>query len=49
MVEKYHRPLELPLAREVVEFLKPKNLHINVYLNDILCMENKEEGKTIVP
>ncbi len=44
--EIYHRPLELSLAREVVEFLKPKNLHINVYLNDILCMEKiTEEGK----
>lgn len=44
--EIYHRPIELPLAKEVLSFLKPKGLHINVYLNDILCMENiTEQGK----
>lgn len=37
--EVYHRPIQLDLAREVINFVKPSGLHINVYLNDGLYME----------
>ena len=44
--EVYHRPLELPLAQEILRFLKPKGIHINVYINDQLYMEElTEQGR----
>jgi len=41
--EIYHRPLELALAKEVIKFVEPSGLHINVYLNDELYMEEASE------
>jgi len=37
--EVYHRPIELDVAKEVIEFGKPSGLHINVYIGDELYME----------
>lgn len=35
----YHRPIELKVAHEVIEFGKPSGIHINAYINDELFME----------
>jgi len=42
-LEVYHRPLDLLLAREVINFVKPSGLHINGYVNDELYMEKATE------
>lgn len=35
----HHRPIELPIAQEVIELGKQWGIHVNVYLNDELYME----------
>jgi len=43
----YHRPVPGPEALEVADFLKKAGIHINVYLNDELYMEELTEwGKS---
>lgn len=44
--EVYHKPLELELAKKVLEFLHPYGYHVNVYINDELYMEETSpEGR----
>jgi hypothetical protein len=38
--EVYHRPLDLNIAKEVINFVKPFGLHINAYIDDELYMED---------
>jgi len=35
----YHRPVDLTIAQEIIEFAKPSGLHINAYIDDELYME----------
>ncbi|PKM87534.1 MAG: Cof-type HAD-IIB family hydrolase [Firmicutes bacterium HGW-Firmicutes-12] len=42
----YHRPLSIELAKRVVDFLIPYKYHVNIYVNDELCMERQSpEGR----
>ncbi len=35
----YHQPLPLALAGELIDFIRPYGLHVNLYINDELFME----------
>jgi Cof subfamily protein (haloacid dehalogenase superfamily) len=39
----YHRPIELPIAQEVIEMGKQCGIHVNVYLDDELYMEKETQ------
>ena len=40
----HHDPLPLDLAREVLEFVEPERLSVNLYIEDQLCVENRTEA-----
>jgi len=42
----YHKPLQMELAKKVVDFLLPYKYHVNLYVNDELRMERESpEGR----
>jgi Cof subfamily protein (haloacid dehalogenase superfamily) len=42
----YHKPLSMEIAKRVIDFLIPYKYHINIYVNDELCMESQSpEGR----
>ncbi len=40
----HHDPLPLELTREVLEFVEPEHLSVNLYIEDQLCVENRTES-----
>jgi Cof subfamily protein (haloacid dehalogenase superfamily) len=40
----HHDPLPLDLSREVLEFVEPEHLSVNLYIEDQLCVEKRSEA-----
>ena len=40
----HHDPLPLDLTREVLEFVEPERLSVNLYIEDQLCVEKRTEA-----
>jgi Cof subfamily protein (haloacid dehalogenase superfamily) len=40
----HHDPLPLDLSREVLEFVEPEHLAVNLYIEDQLCVERRTEA-----
>jgi Cof subfamily protein (haloacid dehalogenase superfamily) len=40
----HHDPLPLDLSREVLEFVEPEHLSVNLYIEDQLCVEKRTEA-----
>lgn len=40
----HHDPLPLELGREVLEFVEPEHLSVNLYIDDQLCVERRTES-----
>jgi Cof subfamily protein (haloacid dehalogenase superfamily) len=40
----HHDPLPLRLSREVLEFVEPEHLSVNLYIEDQLCVEKRTEA-----
>ena len=40
----HHDPLPLELSREVLEFVEPEKLSVNLYIEDQLCVEKRTES-----
>ena len=40
----HHDPLPLELTREVLEFVEPEHLSVNLYIEDQLCVEKRTEA-----
>jgi Cof subfamily protein (haloacid dehalogenase superfamily) len=40
----HHDPLPLELGREVLEFVEPEHLSVNLYIQDQLCVEKRTEA-----
>ena len=40
----HHDPLPLDLTREVLEFVEPEHLSVNLYIEDQLCVEKRTEA-----
>jgi Cof subfamily protein (haloacid dehalogenase superfamily) len=40
----HHDPLPLDLTREVLEFVEPEQLSVNLYIEDQLCVEKRTEA-----
>jgi Cof subfamily protein (haloacid dehalogenase superfamily) len=40
----HHDPLPLDLSREVLEFVQPEHLSVNLYIEDQLCVEKRTEA-----
>jgi Cof subfamily protein (haloacid dehalogenase superfamily) len=40
----HHDPLPLELSREVLEFVEPERLSVNLYVDDQLCVEKRTEA-----
>jgi Cof subfamily protein (haloacid dehalogenase superfamily) len=40
----HHDPLPLALTREVLEFVEPEHLSVNLYIQDQLCVEKRTEA-----
>jgi len=40
----HHDPLPLELSREVLEFVEPEHLSVNVYIEDQLCVDKRSEA-----
>lgn len=38
--EVYHRPIQLDIAKAVIDFAKPTGIHINAYIDDELYMDD---------
>ena len=40
----HHDPLPLDLSREVLAFVEPEHLSVNLYIEDQLCVEKRTEA-----